>query len=188
MDTNNHISFNKSLPIGQIKIISLYRSSLSLLSPLLALALSRANVVSNIITKLISERGSAVLITAGGRAMHVAMMAVVSARARLRRLGSGAGGGGSAGWGLMSPQQQKQAPPDILLLPRFVTVDTTNTLGWESVFLRFQIVQVSKDVKASVDTSSDLPYFLYATHMCEINTHGITHKVQLQLLHVTQNV
>lgn len=41
-------------------------------------------MVSNIITKLVSERDWAVLITAGGKAMHVAMTAVVSARARLR--------------------------------------------------------------------------------------------------------
>lgn len=50
--------------------------------------------------------------------MHVAMTAVVSARARLR-----------------------SRCCDILLLPKFVTVDTTSTLGWESVFLRFTIVR-----------------------------------------------
>jgi hypothetical protein len=59
-----------------------------------------------------------VLITAGGRAMHVAMMAVVVARQRLRARGI-----------------------DLLLLPKFVTVDTTSTLGWESVFLRFTIIR-----------------------------------------------
>ena len=52
------------------------------------------------------------------QAMHVAMTAVVSARARLRTRCC-----------------------DILLLPKFVTVDTTSTLGWESVFLRFTIVR-----------------------------------------------
>ena len=100
---------------------------------------SRANVVSNIITKLVAERGSVVLITAGGRAMHIAMMAVISARARLRAMmmmSSVNGGGGGSGSGSSSC-------PDILLLPRFVTVDTTNTLGWESVFLRFHIVLAS---------------------------------------------
>lgn len=65
----------------------------------------RPNVVSNIITKLVSERNGAVLITAGGKAMHVAMTAVVEARARLRARGC-----------------------DVLLLPKFVTVDTTSTL------------------------------------------------------------
>ena len=49
------------------------------------------------------------LITAGGRAMHVAMMAVVAARARLRSARSAA---------------------DVLLMPNFVTVDTTSSLGW----------------------------------------------------------
>jgi stage V sporulation protein SpoVS len=83
--------------------------------PVKVTAHSRPGVVSNIIAKLISERGSAVLITAGGKAMHVAMCAVVSARTRLRAHGI-----------------------DILLLPKFVTVDTTSTLGWESVFLRFK--------------------------------------------------
>lgn len=75
-------------------------------------------MVCNIITKLVSERDGAVLITAGGKAMHVAMTAVVSARARLRARCS-----------------------DVLLLPKFVTVDTTSTLGWESVFLRFTIMR-----------------------------------------------
>ncbi|GAX73661.1 hypothetical protein CEUSTIGMA_g1112.t1 [Chlamydomonas eustigma] len=89
--------------------------------PVKVTAHSRANVVSNIITKLVAERGSVVLITAGGRAMHVAMMAVVAARARL-----------CAG---------HRSTPDLLLLPRFVTVDTTHTLGWESVFLRFVIMR-----------------------------------------------
>lgn len=136
----------------------------------------RPSVVSSIIVKLVTERRTAVLITAGGRgrwlscicralrmhascmhgscctllleahapdvihsvtapacfschlahphawrglthtlfnylhtAMHMAMMAVVSARQQLRAQGIG-----------------------ILLLPRFVTVDTTATLGWES--------------------------------------------------------
>ena len=81
-----------------------------------------------------------VLITAGGRAMHIAMMAVISARARLRAMmmmsSVNGGAGGSSGSGSSSC-------PDILLLPRFVTVDTTNTLGWESVFLRFHIVLAS---------------------------------------------
>ncbi|KAJ9522687.1 hypothetical protein QJQ45_019907 [Haematococcus lacustris] len=86
--------------------------------PVKVTAHSRPSVVSNIITKLVTERGSAVLITAGGRAMHVAMAAVVSSRTRLRTRGL-----------------------DIILLPRFVTVDTTSTLGWESVFLRFNIVK-----------------------------------------------
>ncbi|KAL6763525.1 hypothetical protein V8C86DRAFT_243448 [Haematococcus lacustris] len=86
--------------------------------PVKVTAHSRPSVVSNIITKLVTERGSAVLITAGGRAMHVAMAAVVSSRTRLRSRGL-----------------------DIILLPRFVTVDTTSTLGWESVFLRFHIVK-----------------------------------------------
>ncbi|KAG2496907.1 hypothetical protein HYH03_004913 [Edaphochlamys debaryana] len=86
--------------------------------PVKVTAHSRPNVVSNIISKLVSERSGAVLITAGGKAMHVAMMAVVSARARLKAKGI-----------------------DIILLPKFVTVDTTSTLGWESVFLRFTIVR-----------------------------------------------
>lgn len=30
---------------------------------------------------------------------------------------------------------------EVLLLPKFVTVDTTGTLGWESVFLKFHIVR-----------------------------------------------
>ncbi|KAG1669455.1 hypothetical protein FOA52_004088, partial [Chlamydomonas sp. UWO 241] len=88
--------------------------------PVKVTAHSRASVVSNIITKLVSERGSAVLITAGGRAMHVAMMAAVAARARLRA---------------------SRQPQEVLLLPKFVTVDTTGTLGWESVFLKFHIVR-----------------------------------------------
>ena len=97
--------------------------------PVKVTAHSRASVVSNIITKLVVERGSVVLITAGGRAMHVAMLAVVSARARLRATLSSAGGGrGGGGVG------------DVLLIPKFVTVDTTSSLGWESVFLRFHIV------------------------------------------------
>ncbi|KXZ51069.1 hypothetical protein GPECTOR_14g54 [Gonium pectorale] len=86
--------------------------------PVKVTAHSRPNVVSNIISKLVSERSGAVLITAGGKAMHVAMTAVVSARARLKAKGI-----------------------DIILLPKFVTVDTTSTLGWESVFLRFTIVR-----------------------------------------------
>ncbi|GLC36973.1 hypothetical protein PLESTB_000172600 [Pleodorina starrii] len=86
--------------------------------PVKVTAHSRPNVVSNIISKLVSERAGAVLITAGGKAMHVAMTAVVSARARLKAKGI-----------------------DIILLPKFVTVDTTSTLGWESVFLRFTIVR-----------------------------------------------
>ncbi|GFR52417.1 hypothetical protein Agub_g14989 [Astrephomene gubernaculifera] len=86
--------------------------------PVKVTAHSRPNVVSNIISKLVSERNGAVLITAGGKAMHVAMLAVVSARARLKAKGV-----------------------DIILLPKFVTVDTTSTLGWESVFLRFTIVR-----------------------------------------------
>lgn len=52
--------------------------------------------------------------------MHVAMLAIVTARQRLQSQGA-----------------------DILLLPKFVTVDTTSTLGWESVFLRFSIVKWS---------------------------------------------
>ncbi|KAG2449902.1 hypothetical protein HYH02_000008 [Chlamydomonas schloesseri] len=86
--------------------------------PVKVTAHSRPNVVSNIISKLVTERSGAVLITAGGKAMHVAMTAVVSARARLKAKGV-----------------------DIILLPKFVTVDTTSTLGWESVFLRFTIVR-----------------------------------------------
>ncbi|GIM03220.1 hypothetical protein Vretimale_8017 [Volvox reticuliferus] len=86
--------------------------------PVKVTAHSRPNVVSNIISKLVSERSGAILITAGGKAMHVAMTAVVSARARLKAKGI-----------------------DIILLPKFVTVDTTSTLGWESVFLRFTIVR-----------------------------------------------
>lgn len=86
--------------------------------PVKVTAHSRPHVVSNIISKLVSEREGAVLITAGGKAMHVAMAAIVSARARLKARGI-----------------------DIILLPKFVTVDTTSTLGWESVFLRFTIVR-----------------------------------------------
>lgn len=86
--------------------------------PVKVTAHSRPGVVSNIIAKLVHEREAAVLITAGGRAMHVAMMAVVVARQRLRARGI-----------------------DLLLLPKFVTVDTTSTLGWESVFLRFTIIR-----------------------------------------------
>lgn len=44
---------------------------------------SRAHVVSNILSKLVLDHGSAVLITAGGPAMRVAMRAVVAARSRL---------------------------------------------------------------------------------------------------------
>lgn len=94
--------------------------------PVKVTAHSRPNVVSNIISKLVSERSSAVLITAGGKAMHVAMTAVVSARARLKAKGI-----------------------DIILLPKFVTVDTTSTLGWESVFLRFTIVRWSPVLQPS---------------------------------------
>lgn len=86
--------------------------------PVKVTAHSRPHVVSNIISKLVTERDGAVLITAGGKAMHVAMVAVVSARARLLSRGI-----------------------DIILMPKFVTVDTTSTLGWESVFLRFTIVR-----------------------------------------------
>lgn len=90
-------------------------------------------MVSNIIAKLVHERDSAVLITAGGRAMHVAMMAVVAARSRLRARGI-----------------------DVLLLPKFVTVDTTSTLGWESVFLRFHIIRapMGSGMPASVAVAS----------------------------------
>lgn len=88
--------------------------------PVKVTAHSRPNVVSNIIAKLVGERDGAVLITAGGKAMHVAMTAVVSARARLKTKGI-----------------------DVLLMPKFVTVDTTSTLGWESVFLRFNIIRWS---------------------------------------------
>jgi stage V sporulation protein SpoVS len=106
--------------------------------PVKVTAHSRASVVSNIITKLVVERGSVVLITAGGRAMHVAMLAVVSARAKLRAtlmsVGGGRGGGGV---------------PDVLLIPKFVTVDTTSSLGWESVFLRFHIVAAPESLLGS---------------------------------------
>ena len=50
--------------------------------------------------------------------MEVAMAAVIDARARLHRLGS-----------------------DIILSPEFIKVDTTNTLGWESVFIKISIFQ-----------------------------------------------
>lgn len=58
--------------------------------------------------------------------MHVAMSAVVGARGRLRSKGH-----------------------DVLLVPKFVTVDTTSTLGWESVFLRFHIMRCSMAASAS---------------------------------------
>ena len=91
--------------------------------PVKVTAHSRPSVVCNIITKLVTERDSAVLITAGGKAMQVAMSAVISARARLKQRGT-----------------------DIILLPKFVTVDTTSTLGWESVFLKFSIFRWSPAV------------------------------------------
>ena len=75
--------------------------------------------------------------------MHVAMMAVISARARLRSLSGGARDGGGLA-------------PDVLLLPRFVTVDTTNTLGWESVFLRFHIIRAPPALLGS-DPPQQLP-------------------------------
>ncbi len=91
---------------------------------------SRANVVSNIISKVVGDHGSAVLVTAGGRAMHVALMAVMLARSRLRS-------GGTTGRARFLPTD------DLILVPWFVTVDTTDSLGYESVFVRFQIVRVA---------------------------------------------
>ena len=76
----------------------------------------RPSTVSQIVSKIVSERGGAVLMTAGGRAMHIGMAAVVMARPLLRARGM-----------------------DVMLVPRFVTVDTTHSHGWESVFLRFTV-------------------------------------------------
>ena len=39
--------------------------------------------------------------------------------------------------------------PDVLLIPKFVTVDTTSSLGWESVFLRFHIVAAHETLLGS---------------------------------------
>eukprot|EP00798_Chlamydomonas_sp_ICE-L_P003191 gene3191-13207_t len=79
---------------------------------------SRVIVVSGIIVRLVDEAGEVELVTAGGKAMHVAMQAVIMARNLLKNIGC-----------------------DILLLPRFHTVDTVSSHGYESVFLRFQIIR-----------------------------------------------
>ncbi|GAX73662.1 hypothetical protein CEUSTIGMA_g1113.t1 [Chlamydomonas eustigma] len=88
--------------------------------PVKVTANSRVSVVSNIIATMIYERGSVVLMSAGGRATHLAVLSSVSASAKLRAAAT---------------------PIDVLLLPSFMSVDTTSTLGWSSIFLRFDIVR-----------------------------------------------
>jgi hypothetical protein len=97
---------------------------------------SRVSVVSNIIATMIYERGSVVLMSAGGRATHLAILSAVSACATLRTAAM---------------------PIDVLLLPSFMSVDTTSTLGWSSIFLRFEVFRAPAPLLSPVGLSMALP-------------------------------
>uniref|UniRef100_A0A7S0YB00 Uncharacterized protein n=1 Tax=Polytomella parva TaxID=51329 RepID=A0A7S0YB00_9CHLO len=88
-------------------------------SPVKVTAHSRPGVITNILVKLLTEHQNITLITAGGDALHVAMVAVIAARYRLK----------------------ESKGIQIILIPKIITVDTLSTLGWGSVFLKFEIIR-----------------------------------------------
>eukprot|EP00798_Chlamydomonas_sp_ICE-L_P018771 gene18771-25306_t len=100
------------------KIPQVTKSGDSAHSPVKVTAHSRINAVSSIIARLVDEAGEVELVTAGGKAMHIAMLSAIMARSQLLQSGC-----------------------DILLLPRFHTVDTKSSHGYESVFLCFHIIR-----------------------------------------------
>lgn len=94
---------------------------------------SDANRIANAIISVVLGRGQAVMKAGGSAALHVAMAAIINARHRLKKRGV-----------------------DIMAVPRFITEDTSASLGRESKFIKFNLLrcQVNGPLVDPADPSS----------------------------------
>lgn len=107
---------------------------------------SDVNKMANAVISIVLDREQAVMKAGGSSAIYVAMSAIINARKRLQ-----------ARHGL-----------DLMLVPSFITEDTSSTLGRESKFLRFNILKCEpngpkSDVHPSV-SSYEGPYAMAHAH------------------------
>lgn len=94
---------------------------------------SDPNKMANAILSIVLTRGQAIMKAGGAEALFIAMSSVIKARNRLKR----------------------NHHLDIMLLPTFITEDTTSSLGRESKFLKFNILPCP--VNGPLTTSADTP-------------------------------